>query len=245
MDCPLYKKPYIFSNETKVYFLREFVKRGKTCYRCGQPANTKEHMPPKSFFPKGGNLQLKTVPSCKEHNNDKSGDDQYLLAHICMNAGSGQNLPKQIFMRSVAPYLQKSEKFRKSLADGSIGLPNCARRYIVGNARLDNFFDHLSYAVYFDRYGIPLDEQKHKIGHCYLSLQTEDSLELSQREFLSSALGTFYRTFQEVVSRYQADKLVESVYKNIIVHPAGKEASITIVHTFYGIFDVVSLLSRK
>lgn len=202
-------------------------------------------MPPKSFFPKGGDLQLKTVPSCTMHNNDKSGDDQYLLAHICMNAAGGENLPKQIFLRSIAPFLPRSEKFLQSLTSGSIDLPNGARKYKVDTARFDNFFDHLSCAIYFDRYGVPLDDRRHEIHHCYLSLITEDPAEVQRRQLLTSMLGTFYRDSQDMITTYEADKINESVYQNRIIDPAGKEASITIAQTFYGIFDVVSLFTQK
>jgi hypothetical protein len=55
----------------------------KICYYCGERATTREHVPPKGFFSRKANLQLKTVPSCTKHNNAKSHDDQYLLAQIC------------------------------------------------------------------------------------------------------------------------------------------------------------------
>lgn len=48
-----------------------------TCYACDQPATTKEHAPPSSFFPKGERNNLITVPSCREHNNDQSKDVEY------------------------------------------------------------------------------------------------------------------------------------------------------------------------
>lgn len=58
------------------------------CYYqgCTNKGTTKEHIPPKSFFPEGEKEQLLTVKSCPIHNNKKSTDDQYVLAHICMNA---------------------------------------------------------------------------------------------------------------------------------------------------------------
>lgn len=43
-------------------------------------------IPPKAFFPEGERDQLLTVRSCPHHNNAKSNDDLYVLAHICMNA---------------------------------------------------------------------------------------------------------------------------------------------------------------
>ncbi len=60
-------------------------KRNKnaTCYMCGENARSKEHVPPKAFFPgnSGKNYRnnLITVPSCDLHNLGKSNDDEYIL----------------------------------------------------------------------------------------------------------------------------------------------------------------------
>ena len=53
---------------------------------CQRRGTTREHIPPKSFFPKDQRNQLLTVKSCELHNNKKSSDDIYVLAQICMNA---------------------------------------------------------------------------------------------------------------------------------------------------------------
>jgi hypothetical protein len=48
-----------------------------TCYACDQPATTREHAPPSSFFPEGLRDNLITVPSCALHNNANSKDVEY------------------------------------------------------------------------------------------------------------------------------------------------------------------------
>src|SRR5438552_2070932 len=144
------------------------------CYRCGAPAPTRDHARPKSFFPNGGNLQPKTVPSCPAHNNSKSGDDQYLLAHITISAAAADNLAKQIFMRSIGPHLRRAPKFAKGTARGSIRMDEGAVAYPVDVKRFDHFFDHLCYALYFDRYGARFDERNHLLTQHYLSLTTHD-----------------------------------------------------------------------
>jgi hypothetical protein len=60
-----------------------------TCFMCDQPATTKEHVPPKCFFPEYKDLKkdhrrnLITVKACKDHNLGTSKDDEYLLVVIC------------------------------------------------------------------------------------------------------------------------------------------------------------------
>jgi hypothetical protein len=60
------------------------------CYYCNEIATTKEHTPPKCFFPKKKDLpsgspdyrkNLITVPSCEKHNTGRSKDDEYTAVH--------------------------------------------------------------------------------------------------------------------------------------------------------------------
>jgi hypothetical protein len=216
------------------------------CYYCGEPATTREHAPPKSFFPKKANLQLKTVPPCKKHNNSKSHDDQYLLAQICIHAAEGENLPKQIFLTSIKPQLEFSDKFRRMIADGAERLPNGAVAYRVNINRFDQFFDSLSRAVYFDRYGKPLDPIEYHVHHLYLSLRTEDNDYASLRGFTKQFMQYFAQHADWALKNYEAAKLSEVVYQHTIIDPTKSGlGSVTIAHTFYGIFNVVSLLTHK
>ena len=216
-----------------------------SCYRCGKPATTNEHVPPKSFFPRGGNLQLKTVPSCQEHNNGKSGDDQYLLTHITMHAAKGDNLAKRLFLRSVVPQLERSALFRQRIAGDRVERGDGSVAYPVDTARCDRFFDHLCYALYFDKFGESFSDDAHRINHCYLSLESSDPEELERKAFVSAAFREYARSFDTVVELYEADRIDEVVYNHSIIAPAGPRASITIGHTFYGMFEVMSFLTRK
>lgn len=50
----------------------------KKCYMCDSKASSVEHAPPKCFFPKEQRKQLITVPSCHEHNEKTSANDEYI-----------------------------------------------------------------------------------------------------------------------------------------------------------------------
>src|SRR5713101_10021908 len=113
-----------------------------SCYYqgCAQGGTTKEHIPPKSFFPRDQRNQLLTVPSCGLHNNAKSSDDTYVLAQICMNA-SPSNKSREVFMERVGPQLgYNGEAFRKTLAADAVALPGGAVCYKVDTGRFDRFF---------------------------------------------------------------------------------------------------------
>jgi len=49
---------------------------------CNSLSTTKEHVPPKAFFPKGYRKNLWRVESCSAHNNDNSLDVEYASACI-------------------------------------------------------------------------------------------------------------------------------------------------------------------
>ena len=78
--------------------------------------------------------------------------------------------------------------------------------------------------------------------HTYLSLSDDDPQEKMRRKFLVMSLGHFFENFHSAISAYETGKVDdESIYMNKIIDPGG---SITIAHTFYGVFDVVSMLAR-
>jgi hypothetical protein len=220
-------------------------KTRSSCFRCEAEGITREHFPPKAFFPKGGNLQLKTVPACAEHNNGKSGDDMYVLVQICLNAAAGDNLAASIFKRSVIGALQRSPAFRATLNKDAEWLESGARRYRVDMARFDSFFDSLCCATYFDRYGIRFDQNIHEIHHIYLSFESKDSEYQRSMLMMRNQMRDFFEAFSGRVAHFEAAKIDEVVYQNKIMDPIGVKGSITIMHSFYGCFEVVSLLTIK
>lgn len=62
--------------------------KSKPCYYCGNPANSREHIPSKSLFPKAGGGRLLTVPACSLHNSSRSQDDEYVATVLSMNSES-------------------------------------------------------------------------------------------------------------------------------------------------------------
>ncbi|NUB04638.1 hypothetical protein FW320_00305 [Azospirillum sp. Vi22] len=217
----------------------------KVCYRCDNPGTTREHFPPKSFFPKGGGLQLKTVRSCENHNNKKSHDDQYVLAQICMNAARADNAAKRSFLVSIEPQLKHSERFKRLLADGAQRLPNGSYRYPVNINRINNFFDSLCCAIFFDKYGSHFNSDTHEMQHVYANFHSDDREHNEQVELVFSSFNDFFEEFRERVEKFEADKIDEVIYSNRIFASDGKNLSITIAHTFFGVFEVISLLTHK
>lgn len=69
-----------------------------TCYMCEKESTSVEHAPPRCIFPEQKDLQpgedyrvnLITVPSCDEHNMQKSKEDEYLLYILPSTIGSNE-----------------------------------------------------------------------------------------------------------------------------------------------------------
>lgn len=143
---------------------------GKECYACSRPAVSKEHAPPKGFYPprkevfqapKGKDYRrnLISVPSCIEHNSDKASDDNFVQAAIAVFAaayGDGlESAATHPFIRKLIRRIQNQPRLRKSLIENATPVRTAAgivialkpeaetiRRIIELTARALYYHDH-------------------------------------------------------------------------------------------------------
>jgi len=216
-----------------------------SCYYqgCSERGATKEHVPPKAFFPKDQRNQLLTVPSCERHNNAKSSDDIYVLAHICLNA-SPSNQSRDIFRDRVVPQLGfNRDALRKTLLADSVPHASGAVSYRVDQARFDRFFNALSFGIVYKACGrsLPPDYQASHVYHNFV-----DQSETPQERCLKEALLSFYAGEPIAALQFgQIKALNRSVYSTKVFGAPEFLSSITIVHDFFGRFRVTSMLSKK
>lgn len=214
------------------------------CYfqNCPKEAKTKEHVPPKAFFPKDQRKNLITVRSCNDHNNQKSGNDLYVLAQICLNS-SPRNRAREVFMKSIVPQLGfNNESLRKYLAQDLELLENGVVKYRVDVARMDNFFNALSCGLIFH---IAKDQlpQIYSMSNIYHNLIDET---LSSKEIkLRKTIEEFYeRKTPKILNFGRAQLENKDIYTAKIFGIKDFKSSITIVHIFFGRFKVTSMLSN-
>jgi hypothetical protein len=215
----------------------------RSCYfqGCDGNGDSKEHIPPKSFFPTDQRDQLLTVRSCPKHNEDKSPDDLYVLAQICMNA-SPANGAREVFMERIGPQLEfNDEALRKMLIKNSVELEGGARKYKVDSKRLDRFFSALSFGIVHKACGAALPEN-YKVGHVYHNLISD---ELTQDEKLfQDALADFYSGPPLVGFNVGTVKALNTnIYSVKLFGLPDFQSSITVTHEFFGTFKVTSMLS--
>lgn len=214
-----------------------------TCYfqGCTEKGITKEHIPPRSFFPEGEKEQLLTVKSCEKHNNAKSKDDLYVLAQICINAAPN-NRAREVFINKVVPQLEfNNGALRKRLAKGAVQLRSGAFKYKVDLPRLDEFFTALSCGIIYKSCNSSLPEN-FVISHIFHNFQNEAR---SENQELEDAISTFYAGKpMDILEFGEPDMKNVKIYTASIFGIPKFQSSITIVHTFFGVFKVTSMLSR-
>jgi hypothetical protein len=74
-----------------------------SCYMCEENSTTREHVPPRAFFPQGFRTNLWTVPSCERHNLGNSLDVEYARNVIVSHRdvlGTAQQLAQSASFRS-------------------------------------------------------------------------------------------------------------------------------------------------
>jgi hypothetical protein len=213
------------------------------CYfqGCANEGKTKEHIPPKAFFPKDQREQLITVNSCRDHNIEKSGDDLYALAHICINS-SPRNRAREVFMNSIVPQLRYNEEsFRKLLIRDSVLLKDGTIKYRVNVQRLDRFFNALSCGLV---YHIAKDKlpQNFSMENYYYNF-IDESLSIKEMEFMSHMEQFYDSETPDILHFGEANLRNKAIYTAKIFGIAEFHSSITIVHLFFGHFKVISSLS--
>lgn len=97
-----------------------------TCYMCDKPETSREHAPPRCIFPErkeslnGEDFRrdLIVVPSCDEHNCEKSRDDEYLMQVMPMSFGLNEVAAHHVD-RKVKRSLDRKPKVAKAMMQGS------------------------------------------------------------------------------------------------------------------------------
>lgn len=140
-----------------------------SCYYCGKPKTSMEHVPPKVFFPDekysfdGQNKRqnLITVPSCDEHNSAKSELDEFLFSVITISATSNEQGQHLASKKAINKVMVRNRYIPHSIFSSSkIGLISRNRgrdfkptlAWSVDRDKLDNCFEHIAKGIYFHHF---------------------------------------------------------------------------------------------
>jgi hypothetical protein len=121
---------------------------------CEAQATTKEHAPPRSFFPEGYRRNLITVPSCDRHNSDNSLDVEYVRNVIATQHGVN-NLAARVFEKAQRSWNRSpkllSRTFREFRAVQYEGSETGA--FHIDLPRHRTVMQAIAYAIYFTTRG--------------------------------------------------------------------------------------------
>lgn len=142
------------------------MKKERFCYWCEGVAETKEHVPPKCFFPEdyefNGEMvkhnwsKLITVPSCKKHNNSKSQLDEYLLTRIVPFANMNNPHVKELVSGRLGRAISKNKTLLQPHRFDGENL-----YFVADDRKLGYSIEALARALYFHEFSCCFK------GRCY------------------------------------------------------------------------------
>jgi hypothetical protein len=229
------------------------------CYYpgCAEHGNTKEHIPPRSFFPDEKKIDLMTVKSCPKHNNEKTKDDIYALAQICYNVirDVSDLDATDVFENKVFPQLKHNNSaLERTIMRNRVRIPG-GYEFPVDVSRMDAFFDCLTHGIIFKKLKKKVDPGSYRLRHVYRNFRhkftDQDDEKMHEKMLgymdgfmLSDTLSSINFSFIDKKSKNQEIYSVKIMGADSLIRGDELTSSITVVHTFYGKFRVISLLTR-
>jgi hypothetical protein len=208
------------------------MKKIETCYMCNREASSREHVPPKCFFPDRKDLpvgidfrrNLITVPSCDLHNSGKSADDEFLL-FIVTAQYRGSHLKDKHFESKVMRAFNRSPDRFINMLEGLA--PHSCREpdgevfesavFKVDLARFDRVVRQLACGIYYHHYNKKWMGKSHSISNIF---GTSGSLLSLENALIASQMDKMSRSFEglpvhgenQQIFRYQLYTRNDSVH---------------------------------
>jgi hypothetical protein len=210
-----------------------------TCYWCGSPSTSREHVPPKNLFPQGKNKNLITVPSCTAHNEDLSDFDE-AFRFFLQAVGSSPDAIKEFSTTTFRGLSRpQKEKFVQQLAEESQRVEIGDQTTIVlriDPAKQGRFFEKIIRGLYFHLFGKPASGRVVSVSRQFI-VPGFDYDELDQ------LLGP-HLADPKTTSDGKTDNPDIFRFKYARVFDAGREAT-AILMTFYEGVEVLGLITEE
>ena len=125
-----------------------------SCYMCDKEKYSIEHAPPKSFFPPDMRINLTTVDSCQEHNEDTSLDDEYVRNLITMLIYGNATAYKQFSEKTIKPFKKSPALLQRTTEKqhpvNFNGTQTVALE--IDRDRVDLVMRKIAYALFYHKY---------------------------------------------------------------------------------------------
>lgn len=167
----------------------KYPKRLVTCYMCERQSTSREHVPPKCFFPGNSDMSgnngfrkdLITVPSCDEHNLVKSKDDEYVCSVITMHFENNP-VAQSHFVDKVLRGLMRSPTRLIDLAHSTTPVIVSGKQsgvFRVNRERFDLSLDYMARGIYFHHFCAKAEGQSHVISYSLFDISSEKKHEVN------------------------------------------------------------------
>lgn len=91
------------------------------CAICGgREATTRDHVPPKSIFPKPRPDPLITVPACAQCNNGASDDDDKFKVYLSLHTAGNNEIARKLFLEKTKRTLDRNQALLNKIRDESM-----------------------------------------------------------------------------------------------------------------------------
>lgn len=212
------------------------IKDTDTCYICGRKACSSEHAPARSFFPKGMRDNLIQVPSCAEHNESTSKDDEYvrfiISSHFRNNdTGKSHSIDKGV------KTLMHSPALTKYLSENKLDATIINRDYSksksvaiqIDRSRFDNEIRKIAYTLYYHKYGKRWSRE--------LNIGTYELFDSSGNVDELGALILEYKRVQDQIGGVEYEGENQEVFKYAFVD-CGSTEDLVLQMIFYQGFEI-------
>lgn len=154
-------------------------------------------------------------------------------------ASSPANRSQEVWLKRIAPQLEhKNRAFAKTVLKGS-GVVDGQRHYIVDRKRMDGFFDAVCCGLIYKlkRHSLP---SGYKQTHIYHNITIYQEIDRT----IADTIDEFYRDPPLALFGFSAPDLRNTqIYRVSIFGELDAWKNISVVHTFYRVFKVTTLLT--
>ena len=131
-----------------------------SCYMCSLAPTSREHAPPRCFFPEPGSFgkdlrkNLITVPSCDLHNSEKCKDDEFLRAVVLLASAENSTAAQHQFFQKLLSAAKRMPHVHKAFLEAREPVRGGSGRVLqFDRKRLNVCLDRLVRALYFHEFG--------------------------------------------------------------------------------------------
>jgi hypothetical protein len=134
------------------------MKSNDQCYWCGAAFVSRDHVPPKNLYPKGEMLSPILVPSCSEHNESHSKNDEYMRVFL-QAIGTNETATTEFMGRTLRGLnREQSAGLRARILEGSYKTMIDGEERLVLPVELERqeaYFEKVIRGLYYHHAGVP------------------------------------------------------------------------------------------